>query len=184
MHDFFQFLCKPTSIITLVIPISISLILIIYECFNLRTEKKYFVFFIATLIVGYFSSFWDVSVTETYCGAALHIFPLFMCVVSFGAMMKWSISSPMIVTLSYLQVLSIDLMVAYKTDMALLFMTKGNLDSIEAHMVATQMGHWYNGVGGAGWFDALFLAFTVPLVLVILNKLDKRNNTKLIAKTQ
>lgn len=174
MLDFSHFLIKSTSIITLIIPLFFSTVFIIYECFKRQTDKKYFICFAASLILGYFTSFWNVRVSDNYYAASLHIVPLFMCFLVFGTTQKWSISWPMTVAFCYLQVLFVDLSVAYKTDMVYLFMTKAHVGKFEAQMINDFMGPWYNGIGGAGWSDALFLAFILPLIICLWDILAQR----------
>lgn len=184
MIEFIHFLLKPNSIITLLLPSIFSLYFIVSEIKNPQTDKRYFFYFAATLFLGYFANRWEINAIDTKevvrYHIALHIWPLFLIFVSLLPFLniKWEISTKMFMTLSYLQVLFVDCVIVYTTNIQDLFIQKMDMNEKDAKLITDSMGAWYSGIGGAGPRDILFLAFIMPFLAIVLDKAIKalKNN--------
>lgn len=167
MKEFLDFLLLPRSFITLIIPCTLSLGFILYELTHWKTDKKYLLVFAATLLLGLIANFWTVSTKNNYLDVELHIIPLFLCFSGF-AYKKWKITRTFQIALGYLQVLFVDLSIAYSTDMVNLILKRTDLTEEQAYYFTNHTHTWYHGIGGGGIIDALSLVFMLPLLFLII----------------
>jgi hypothetical protein len=174
MQNLISFLMKSTSLITVVIPLLLCSFLLICECLNPKTDKKYFLYFFLVLFVSSIMSRWEVKTYmmegDVYYSIGLHIMPIFLILLCCGLARNWEISVGMATVFAYMEGLIIDVSQSYTTSISELLMDKTNIDVFNAHQLAHDVGEFYNGIGGGGFHDFLFLSLIYPALMICFFK--------------
>lgn len=161
-----NYFTTPATLIAVVPMMVVTVWALIHEFRHPKTHPLYYLLFAVGLLVTPFFSIWDIEFKNNSFSGGLHV--LFAGLVLFSIILanqkRFFVRLPTFVVLNFLIILIADLVIARYPHVALGLGRTTDEMYLKAEVIKS-MVWWFDGVGGAGFLDALVVN---PLFAVLL----------------